>query len=319
MKMPQQISADSLEDENVWLSGSSDAESIAEESTQNEVVSEHGDQTAVTADNSKKRPLTTGFAVGAPAKKQQKTSKNGTIKTASKVEKKDPNHNAIKELRNERDIADFLWNNIILESALKSGLLQNKKLFKLKLEEMCKSSGLTELELNDLEKYRPPADRIFVPPSFQVTASLDNAAKLYEKYRELHKVKSKCKSRKASVAVLVVCPGAVRATDVIRAFKPTLKYGKISKLFAKHMKIEEQEEFIQKNIVEIAVGTPNRILKFMQDQPSMFAHLDLIIMDSFIDVKNRSTFDMPECRKDFIDMLSLIKNRGKCSPKFALF
>ncbi len=64
-----------------------------------------------------------------------------------------------------------------------------------------------------------------------------------------------------SKQVIVVCPSAERAIAVIPELKPVAKIGK---LFARHIKINEQIEALKKSTFPISVGTPNRILKLIE-------------------------------------------------------
>jgi superfamily II DNA/RNA helicase len=38
----------------------------------------------------------------------------------------------------------------------------------------------------------------------------------------------------------------------------------VAKLFAKHMKIEEQQAFLEKEVTRVVVGTPNRLEKLVE-------------------------------------------------------
>ena len=40
---------------------------------------------------------------------------------------------------------------------------------------------------------------------------------------------------------------------------------RVGKLFAKHLKAAEQVDFLRTTLVDIAVGTPNRLAKIMED------------------------------------------------------
>ncbi len=77
------------------------------------------------------------------------------------------------------------------------------------------------------------------------------------------------------------------------------------------MKVEEQISFLSQNEVEVAIGTPNRMLKIIEQQGvenNLIGSARCVIVDaSYKDQKQRTLFDIPECRKDFFTFL---KNSG---------
>jgi superfamily II DNA/RNA helicase len=66
---------------------------------------------------------------------------------------------------------------------------------------------------------------------------------------------------KAEKQVLIVCPSAERAIVIIPQLKSVAKIGK---LFARHIKINDQIDALKKSTFPISVGTPNRILKLIE-------------------------------------------------------
>ncbi|KAI9140875.1 U3-containing 90S pre-ribosomal complex subunit-domain containing protein [Paraphysoderma sedebokerense] len=103
--------------------------------------------------------------------------------------------------------------------------------------------------------------------------------------------------------ILVLCSSAIRCMDVIRSLRTLHISAKIGKLFAKHMKIDEQVEFLKKNPVHIAVGTPNRVLKLMEKEAFSTNSLKLVLLDStFKDSKQRTIFTLPECKQDLFNL-----------------
>lgn len=78
------------------------------------------------------------------------------------------------------------------------------------------------------------------------------------------------------------------------------------------MKVEEQAEFITKNGIEIAVGTPNRIGKIAEavGEDKFYENTSMVIFDAYVDQKNRSLFDIPEVRKDWQEMLKKLTEKN---------
>lgn len=59
------------------------------------------------------------------------------------------------------------------------------------------------------------------------------------------------------------------------------------KLFAKHLKVEEQETMLSSTKAAIAVGTPNRLLKLAERGSLKLGRLRYIILDVQLDSKKR--------------------------------
>ena len=90
-------------------------------------------------------------------------------------------------------------------------------------------------------------------------------------------------------------------------------------LFAKHFKVSEQIEHLQKTKISIAAGTPNRIGKILADSDALHIRQQTMILldltyrdsselpvdgttDTLTDVsrlENRSLLSIPEIRQDF--------------------
>lgn len=58
---------------------------------------------------------------------------------------------------------------------------------------------------------------------------------------------------------------ALHTQFVTRAASELQKQTKVAKLFAKHIKMEEQVVFLKNTLVNVAVGTPGRILKLLEE------------------------------------------------------
>ena len=44
-----------------------------------------------------------------------------------------------------------------------------------------------------------------------------------------------------------------------------MKACRVAKLYAKHFKVEEQKKVLQEAVVNVATGTPNRLVKLAED------------------------------------------------------
>ncbi|KAJ9071071.1 Protein cms1 [Entomophthora muscae] len=99
--------------------------------------------------------------------------------------------------------------------------------------------------------------------------------------------------------VLVITPSAIRAASVARAIKDACGELKVAKLFAKHLKVEEQTTFLKSSDITLGAGSPNRITKLVELGSLKLDRLQVVVIDLFKDPKHRTLFDVPECSKDF--------------------
>ena len=62
---------------------------------------------------------------------------------------------------------------------------------------------------------------------------------------------------------------------------------RIAKLFAKHFKVPEQQEVLEKEAVGIACGTPHRLCKLADLDALKLDNLRLLVLDVHLDAKQR--------------------------------
>jgi len=81
-------------------------------------------------------------------------------------------------------------------------------------------------------------------------------------------------------------------------------YCKTVKLFAKHIKVSEQELTLESQVVHFGIGTPSRILKLLQNGSLKTSRLKYVILDwTWRDQKLRRMIDIPEVRGELINLL----------------
>lgn len=107
---------------------------------------------------------------------------------------------------------------------------------------------------------------------------------------------------KGSPAVLIVCAGARRASDVINTLSHTF-HCMIGKLYAKHFKIQEQVDFLSQQCCPIAVGTPNRLSKLAEYGALHLEGTKLVLVDLQADSKAFNMLTMHEVKTDFFEFL----------------
>ncbi|KAI3646363.1 hypothetical protein MP228_009291 [Amoeboaphelidium protococcarum] len=107
-------------------------------------------------------------------------------------------------------------------------------------------------------------------------------------------------TEKNNVKTIILCSGALRCIEVINQCKEQKL--KTAKCFARHLKVDEQLNYISGSAVDVAVGTPNRVLQLLNK--NAFDNVDRIIIDMNKDVKDRTILDLPECKRDLVLLLS---------------
>lgn len=102
--------------------------------------------------------------------------------------------------------------------------------------------------------------------------------------------------------ILILCRSAIRAIDLIKNMGSILKKIKVTKLFAKHKKMSEQSELLKKEKPRIAVGTPGRVLRLVEEGILDVGNVKYLIFDMERDSKTYHVLDNKELRKDIFDM-----------------
>lgn len=111
-------------------------------------------------------------------------------------------------------------------------------------------------------------------------------------------------TEKSSVVILIVCSSALRTIELIKQLTAFKGEARAVKLFAKHIKIEEQVKLLQKGISHIGVGTPGRISALIDKEGLSLQALRYLIIDwNWRDQKLRRMVDIPEIKLDFMKLL----------------
>lgn len=116
--------------------------------------------------------------------------------------------------------------------------------------------------------------------------------------------------------ILVMSYGALRCVDLIADLRKQLPQGEtvptVAKLFAKHLKMDQQIDHLNTHYVGIGCGTPNRITKLVEEKALKIDSTVLLVIDCAINVKNQSIFSMPETRGEVLAFLATM-----CSERLA--
>ncbi|XP_019125842.2 protein CMSS1 isoform X1 [Larimichthys crocea] len=111
-------------------------------------------------------------------------------------------------------------------------------------------------------------------------------------------------AEKSSVVLLIVCSSALRTIELIKQLTTFKGGAKAVKLFAKHIKIEEQVKQLEKGVTHIGVGTPGRINALIEKEGLNLRALKYLVLDwNWRDQKLRRMVDVPEVKLDFMKLL----------------
>ncbi|KAM3862312.1 protein CMSS1 [Diretmus argenteus] len=111
-------------------------------------------------------------------------------------------------------------------------------------------------------------------------------------------------TEKGSVVLLIVCSSALRTIELIKQLTMFKGEAKVLKLFAKHIKVEEQVKLLQKGITQIGVGTPGRLCALIEKEGLNLRALRYVVLDwNWRDQKLRRMVDIPEVKVDLLKLL----------------
>jgi protein CMS1 len=181
--------------------------------------------------------------------------------------------------------AQFLW--ACITNSLK---LRGEEIPEKKLDASCfiKKDANKQSNKNELSKYDPSLAKF-------LKGGVISSAKRLKKWRH-----NKCPM------VLVICASAKRAVSLLKEIS-TLNV-RAAKLFAKHMTIADQTAMLENNKYSIAVGTPNRLLKLIEENddtdtdeaPLNLDQTELIIIDCHEDKKRYTVCTMNDTAPDLM-------------------
>lgn len=116
--------------------------------------------------------------------------------------------------------------------------------------------------------------------------------------------------------MIIISPAAMNIVNVHKQC-PNLK---IQKLFAKHIKINEQIDILKTTKIAIGGCTPNRLQKLVESGALLLDKLQYIILDTSLDGKQRTMFDIPEVSHDFWMLWSryLAEKVNSCGVKMVI-
>ncbi|CEJ56914.1 hypothetical protein PMG11_05626 [Penicillium brasilianum] len=162
---------------------------------------------------------------------------------------------------------------------------------------------LSAVELGDISV---PDSAFLDTTSFSDSRTLDKLPDFLKAFSPKGADLSKASEKKGTPHTLVVSAAALRAADVVRALRGfQTKEAIVGKLFAKHIKLEEAKQFLERARTGIGAGTPTRISDLIECGSLKVDEIERIVIDgSHIDQKQRGIFDMKETHFPLLKLLT---------------
>ncbi|WVQ93666.1 hypothetical protein IAU59_000742 [Kwoniella sp. CBS 9459] len=122
---------------------------------------------------------------------------------------------------------------------------------------------------------------------------------LQKRVEHLLKVTEKKKLHVATPRIIILSLSGLRCADVVRGVRDVKGQGEVAKLFAKHFKLADQIKYLEKTKVSIAVGTPARVGKLLNEGAIKITSDTVLLLDvSHQDSKTRTILTLPEVRDE---------------------
>lgn len=147
----------------------------------------------------------------------------------------------------------------------------------------------------DIKKKSPQTDCPFIAALESVLPSYRNICK-------------KVPTEMGCPRIVIVCSSAGRAVDIIKKLSSNTKF-RVGKLFAKHMKIQDQITSL-KTHYPIVIGTPHRLSKLVELGALSLKETRMILIDMKRDLKSYNITTTPNVKEDFFQFL-----RGAVIPQ----
>nr|XP_020640623.1 protein CMSS1 isoform X4 [Pogona vitticeps] len=249
------------------------------------------------------QPSATLQSVSSKKKRKQPTE---THLTAEKEKSKDKNETQVKpKRRRKKKITD-----ILAKSSPKPGVPAD-------LQKMLNEHFGAKCSVIELEELKLP-DACFLPANdltHSFSSYLKEICPKWVKLRKNH-------TEKKSVVMLIICSSALRCLELIKSIAAFKGEGRVMKMFAKHIKIQEQIRILEKGTIHVGVGTPGRIKALVEQDGLSLTGLKYLVLDwNWRDQKLRRLVDIPEIRNETIELLEigLIELCREGSVKLGLF
>ncbi|KAJ2550433.1 cms1 ribosomal small subunit [Coemansia sp. RSA 1878] len=152
--------------------------------------------------------------------------------------------------------------------------------------------ALTQLELTDIQL---TPSHMYVPST---EPSRDSTSYVHDLVQTAMSTgKGKNKVMHGAPQALIICSSALRVVELVKMLRVVTKRP-VAKLFSRHIKIDTQKKMLEEGAVDVAVGTPNRVLRLLRDGDLKVNRLKLVAIDCWQDEKMRVVVDIDDTRSD---------------------
>ncbi|KAI8097071.1 U3-containing 90S pre-ribosomal complex subunit-domain containing protein, partial [Halteromyces radiatus] len=136
-----------------------------------------------------------------------------------------------------------------------------------------------------------------------------------------HKNLNKKPTGLGSPMAIIVTHAAMRAADLSRGLKTLATTARIAKLFAKHIKIQEQADLLNNTAIHLAVGTPQRLLALIEQGHLKLDQLEVLVMDTDTSKGNYNLMEQLSGREPLFTLLNtyIAPRMQAGTSKLALF
>ncbi|PYH98740.1 hypothetical protein BO71DRAFT_437843 [Aspergillus ellipticus CBS 707.79] len=177
------------------------------------------------------------------------------------------------------------------------------------------NKDLSEVELSDLSV---PDSAFLDTSSFDSNRSLEQIPAFLKAFSPKNGAElAKASEQKGTPHTLVISVSGLRAADTVRALRSfQTKESIVGKLFAKHIKLEEAKQFLERARTGIGAGTPARITDLINAGSLKLGELERIVIDgSYVDQKQRGIFDMKDTHLPLLQLLTRPELRERYGAK----
>ncbi|KAJ2660522.1 cms1 ribosomal small subunit [Coemansia sp. RSA 1199] len=152
--------------------------------------------------------------------------------------------------------------------------------------------SLTQLELTDIQL---TPSQMYAPST---EPSPDSPSYIHDLVQTAMSTgKGKNKVMHGAPQALIICSSALRVVELVKMLRAVTKRP-VAKLFSRHIKIDVQKKMLKEGALDVAIGTPNRVLRLLRDGDLKVNRLKLVAIDCWQDDKMRVVVDMDDTRSD---------------------
>ncbi|KIV81223.1 hypothetical protein PV11_08650 [Exophiala sideris] len=177
----------------------------------------------------------------------------------------------------------------------------------------CIKKALPNSSAIELDESYLPTKSFRNTTAFEQPRTGSNLPAFLEQFSNTGKAELSASEEKGSPHTIIITSSGIRTADLTRDLRVfNTEKSKVAKLIAKHMKLKDNIEYMQKTNVGIAVGTPMRVKDLIDADALRTDHLQMIVVDgSYRDEKKRTIFEMDDLFRPLMLLLNLDRLRQR--------